>query len=379
MFHIITGKPGASKTLHAIDLVERMRAEARKTRGVERPVFYWNIGDVTLEGWTPLGDASTFDLMGVEADKTVARKWYELPRDSIIVFDECQKFWSKDCEKPQRNGDPVPLWVSSIETHRKMGYDILALSQDPTLISVHVRKLCGMHTHYRRIFGTESYNSWTWNEKCVTDVEGKARQEEAQQARGKFPKKWYGTYRSAAVHNVKARLPWKWIATLAAVVVLMPTLVYVAIATLTPDEEPPGLTKEQMDKALQDSKQATVNEVVTQVKALIEANPWDDRLHKKRVLGVDASQPFYDELVRPVSFPKIAGCAKLTIGEKVDCWCNSQQGTKLDMTVRQCLRYLEKGWFDFTKPDIEEVLDEPDNDGGFDVQTGGSEGQGGVS
>lgn len=364
MFHIITGKPGASKTLHAIALVEKMRAEARKDRGVERPVFYWNIGDVKLDGWSPLGDVATFDLMGVEPDKSAAAKWYELPRDSIIVFDECQKFWPK---RPQ--GSQVPAYVSNLETHRKGGFDIVGISQDPTLIDSHVRKLCGLHTHYRRIFRTETYHSWTWQEKCVTDVESTTAQAQAFEERGKFPKKYYGTYRSAQVHNVKANIPWKLVGMLAGALVLIPLLVYVATQILKPDEVP-RLTQQELDASLAKQKAQTVAEVVTQVKAIIAANPWDARLHQRRVDGLDASQPFYDELVRPVSFPKVSGCAKLVVDGKIDCWCNSQQGTRLNMTVRQCMSYLDRGWFDFTQPD-----EERDDSGaeGQEVVTGGLE------
>jgi zona occludens toxin len=362
MFFIITGKPGASKTLHAIEKVEKMRAEARKERGVERPVFYWNIGDVTLDGWQPLGDPSTFDLghQGVDPDKTRARRWFECPKDSIIVLDECQKLWPK-----RKQGSEVPPYVAHLETHRKAGFDILGISQDPTLIDSHVRKLCGLHTHYRRIFGSETYHSFTWQEKCVTDVESTTEQAKALEARGAFPKQYYGTFRSAQVHNVQVRPPWKWIATLAAAILLIPFLVWLSMSILKPDEEP-QLTKEELQAALQKERHATVSEVVTHVKALIEANPWDARLHQERIYGVSASKPFYDELIRPVSFPKITGCAKLVIDGEIDCWCNSQQGTKLDMSVRECLKYLERGWFDFTKPDLEEdegppVADQPFN------------------
>lgn len=355
MFYIITGKPGASKTLHAIALVEEMRAQARKDRSVERPVYYWNIGDVTVEGWYPLGDASTFDLAneGVQPDASQALKWYELPRDAIIVLDECQKLFPK---RPQ--GAKVPPHVEHLETHRKSGFDIVGISQDPTLIDSHVRKLCGMHTHYRRIFGTESYHSWTWQEKCVTDVESTTEQGKAQESRGRFPKKYYGTYRSAQVHNVKARPPWKWIITIAALLVIVPGLVWVAVSVMrsytVTEPENPALTQEQLAGALARERQATVHEVVTHVKALLDANPWDERLHKERVAGLDASRPFFDELVRPVAFPKIAGCAKLIVNGTVQCWCNSQQGTKLELPTRQCLRYVQAGWFDFTRPDVEE-------------------------
>lgn len=329
MLTIITGLPGSSKTLNAIAMVD-----GYCLKDPSRPVHYWNIGDVTVPGWKPMGDPSTFDLPGQEPDMSVAEKWFDLPTGSIIILDECQKLWRK---RPQ--GSTVPDYVNRLETHRKQGFDLIALSQHPKLVDSDVRKLVGQHIHYRRIFGTETFHSWEWQE-CQSDPESRSTQALAREERGRFPKKYYGMYRSAQTHNVKKNVPWKWVATIAAACVLVPLFGWGSIAYLRHSQ-----TK---DAAV---AQATSSGAKGPVAKLADSNPWEARAHVPRVQGLEASEPFYDRLIRPVSFPKIAGCLQLVVGTAVQCQCTSQQGTVLDLPVADCVRVMRRGWFDFSKPD----------------------------
>jgi zona occludens toxin len=326
---MISGLPGSSKTLNAIALIDGYRV-----KDPSRPVYYWNVGDVTVPGFLPMGDPATFDLPGVEPDPSVVQKWFELPTGSIILIDECQKLWRK-----RGQGAAVPDYVSRLETHRKQGYDLIGLTQHPKLVDADVRKLVGQHIHYRRIFGSETFHSWEWQE-VQSEPESRSSQVLAREVRGRFPKKYYGTYRSAEVHNVKKNLPWKWIATIGAAVVLCPLLGWGSIAYLRHSQTKDAVAKEGV---------ADVRTV--KAKPAVEVNPWDARLHAARVHGFEASAPFYDRLIKPVSFPKITGCMQLAVGLSVQCECTSQQGTVLDMPVSQCVQFVKRGWFDFTKPD----------------------------
>jgi len=355
MLKIITGTPGNGKTLYTIESVEKLREE-RKKKSLPSDVYYWNIGKLTLD-WRPIGDADTFGKLdeGVEPDASKVVHWFELPAGAIIVIDEAQKVF------PVRpRGAPVPKHVSELETHRHRGIDIILLTQNPKLIDSHVRKLCGMHHHLRRVFGMERSHLFTWTEECA-DVDTRNNFSRAQDSYWTFAKKYYGTYKSAEVHTHAATLPKKWIATIAICVLSFPLLVWMAWSRLYPDE---SVTQEQLGQALDQQHRKTVDEVVVKVKELMERDPWDARLHQPRVSSIDASAPFYDALVRPVSMPKVAGCGKLVFheptGERIDCWCSSQQGTRLTMSTRECLRYMEKGWFDFTKPDVDPREDEPE-------------------
>lgn len=346
MERIVTGTPGNGKTLYVIQKVEALR------KAKDRAVYYWNIGALTLD-WLPLGDSTTFGKLDerVEPDPSGALLWYDVPAGSIVVIDEAQKLF------PVRpRGAAVPKHVSELETHRHRGIDIFLLTQNPKLIDSHVRKLCGEHYHLRRIFGMEKSRVFLWTEECA-DVDTRNNFTRAQSSVWKFPKEFYGTYKSADVHTHETKLPVKWLVTIAICVIAFPLLVWRAYTSFTGHGVDESVSPAELESALTRQREQTVKEVKEELQALMEANPWDARLHHARVASVDASKPFYDALVRPVSMPKIAGCAKLVVDAEIDCWCNSQQGTRLDMTVRECLSYLKNGWFDFTREDeVEEEL-----------------------
>jgi zona occludens toxin len=346
MLTVITGTPGNGKTLRVIQLVEKLRKVS------QRQVFYWNIGALTLD-WKPLGDSATFGKAeeGVEPDTSQVDCWYDVPAGSIVVIDEAQKIFPV-----RKRGADVPKKVSEFETHRHRGIDIFLMTQNPKLIDAHVRKLTGKHHHLRRVFGSHASHIFTWTEECA-DVDTRNNFSRAQDEYWKFPKELFGVYKSAEVHTHKRQLPWKWIAMVVAALILFPGLTWVAIHYFRGETAEPGLTEQQLSAALESQHRKTVNEVVLQVKSILQNNPWDSRLHQPRVDSLDASRPFFDELVRPVSFPKIAGCGKLVIGSQVTCECYSQQGTVLEMGTRQCMRYLQYGWFDFTRPDEEQEVE----------------------
>jgi len=332
MLTLISGLPGASKTLNAIALAEAMREKEP-----HRPVYYWNIGDVTLPGWVSLGNAETFDRPGEEPDRETAERWFDCPDGAIIVLDECQKLWRK-----RGQGAGVPAFVSRLETHRKQGHDLIALTQHPKLVDSDVRKLVGRHLHYRRIFGTETFHCWEWGE-AQSDPESTAAQSRALETRGRFPAKFYGTYRSAAVHNVKRNLPWKWIVTIAVALVAVPLLGWWAVhhlrSRLAPGPEPAKLSNPGVSSAS------------GPLIAPVGAGVWQARARAPRVQGVEASAPIYDKVVHVVSVPRVAGCMQLNIGTTVQCQCTSQQGTVMDLSVVECVRIVKRGRFDFMRAD----------------------------
>ncbi|MGI1746548.1 zonular occludens toxin domain-containing protein, partial [Pseudomonas aeruginosa] len=82
---------------------------------------------------------------------------------------------------------------------------------------------------------------------------------------------------------------------------------------------------------------------------------------------VPSSAPIYDELTRPVAYPKpfclssrdeflVQKNRKRMVtgyrdGRLYGCRCNSQQGTRLDISFEACMAYVEHGAFDPAIPD----------------------------
>lgn len=188
MIHLITGTPGSGKTLLAVELI----LKNRKSENI-RPL-YANIEGLNLD-----------ELRCFKLDD--ADQWYELPDNSIIVIDECQRWF-----RPRPNGSAVPECISRFETHRHQGHDIILISQHPGLIDRNIRKLVDRHQHMYRPFGLDHRKAFEWN-TCNENPEPSQNESNALKTKMKFDKDLYQYYRSASVHTGTKRYPFKQIAT----------------------------------------------------------------------------------------------------------------------------------------------------------------------
>ena len=124
MLTLVTGTPGAGKTLWCVSTIEKLRLET------SRPVYYYGVTDVAFE-WIALDDP---------------RDWYKCPEGSIIFLDEC---WNQ-LFPARKVGSDVPAWVEPMATHRHRGHDVFIATQHSTQIDTFVRKMVGRHCHFLR-------------------------------------------------------------------------------------------------------------------------------------------------------------------------------------------------------------------------------------
>jgi len=99
-----------------------------------------------------------------------------------------------------------------------------------------------------------------------------------------------------------------------------------------------------------------------------------------RLPDVPSSAPIYDRITQAVSYPK-AFCvstrdeglikrasAKMTLGYVGDrltgCRCNTQQGTKVDMSFNACIARVDHGAFDPAIPDRQSIHQEKAGEAG---------------
>ena len=90
-------------------------------------------------------------------------------------------------------------------------------------------------------------------------------------------------------------------------------------------------------------------------------------LRVPRLPDVPSSAPIYDDITRPVTYPKLSCMSssdpqmvaknhkRLTLGYRegkvYGCRCNTQQGTRAVVSFEACMGYVEEGAFDPAKPD----------------------------
>lgn len=194
MIRLITGLPGAGKSLRGVQLIRKFLDEGRN-------VYVDGLDGLQPFGWQPCN----------------AREWEALPDGSVIVVDEAQKVW------PTRRAGDTPPDIRALSEHRHHGLDFVLLTQHPTMLDAYVRKLVGQHEHIVRQFGMQASRIITWTE-CQDDPQSLGTRQRGTDALWKYPTECYPLYKSATLHTVKRRIPFR--------VKMLPVLVIAAIGSV---------------------------------------------------------------------------------------------------------------------------------------------------
>ena len=177
MLNLVTGTPGAGKTLYTISSLADVE---------DRPIFYHGITDLNLP-WHAINDPEF---------------WHkEVPDGAIVVIDEVQKIFPvRDHKKP------VPDGIAAIETHRHRGIDIYFITQHPSLVDHHARRLVGSHIHVRRIL-TVRRLATLFKLGEAFDPKDKLELKRCEASSWTYPKKAYDYYKSAEIHTGQKIVP----------------------------------------------------------------------------------------------------------------------------------------------------------------------------
>jgi zona occludens toxin len=322
---IVTGNPGAGKSLHTVSTVESMRIKDK------REVFQDGIEDLLFD-WKRLPvEIRKEKRRGVEVD-VIIPLWDKIPDGSIVVIDECWRVF------PIRTqGSVVPDFVQFLATHRHRGLDIvLATQQVKTQVDTFVRGLVGQHIHLDRKAGLPYSMRYEW-ERC-SDPTSTKDLGTARSSRWMFPKEFYGQYKSATEHTHKRNLPTKQLLTLGICAVLVVVLFIFAIHSLSP--------KRKAGSIAADSSGRVAGKVAAPT---FSGNDFWVRDRVARVAGVPASAPVFDALQHVSSQPRPEGCMSMVRGYSVECECTGPNHSVLQISLSQCLALVKKGWFDETK------------------------------
>lgn len=314
MLILITGSPGAGKTSNTLwDFLHNPDY-------ANRPRFCSDISgfDRALRG---IGDLDALD------------NWEALPDGSVVLVDEAQRFL-----RP-RSSRQVPDWIGAFETHRHRGFDFLFITQHPSLIDSHVRRLIGRHVHYHRPFGLKTASRYTWEHCCESPDEYNFRK--AVRERVAPNPEVFSLYKSTVLDTHKRRLPWKMlvIGGLAAAVAVgglaYPFLFYGSKAAAVADPAPSSPAAPVVSPA--GGSAAPVN-----LTPHSGSRAFSSADLVPRVRGMPWTAPVYDHLTEPTDFPRIAACISSVRG----CHCYTQQATPVDVDAVMCRRIVREGVFD---------------------------------
>jgi zona occludens toxin len=315
--HVITGTPGAGKTLRALYMVEALRKESG------RDVYYNGINDLMLP-WIIFDDP---------------KKWHVLPDKSVIVIDEAQRAF-----RPRAASVQVPDFVEALETHRHRGIDIYMITQHPLMLEQNVRRLAESHEHLMRKFGSKWATVHVW--KGIKENCDKSRSD-SQSSEFVYPKEVFTWYKSAEAHTHKFKLPFK-VKVLIAVPFLIAGCVYLAMKSIGNLAKPPAAV-------VSSASAGTVAAGGGLALSLPVVDPFSPRAveqyiaqYQPRIKGLPWTSPRYDELTLARVVPVIRGCVMLPLSVATDVprtFCILDGGVRVYPPVDFVRQFIRDGFF----------------------------------
>lgn len=329
MITLITGAPGAGKTLLAVtDFLLSASREGRRiiVDGIPE-LAVDHIAAPAVSQWTKV----ISDPASQDGKKLV----FDFPEGALVVIDEAQRVY-----RPRPVGSKVPPEVAAFETHRHQGLDFIILTQHPNLIDANVRKLVGRHLHIREL-GILGRKVYEWPEASDPN---KFRTAPIQRSY-KLHKKGFTLYKSASLHvKPKRGLPKGLLAVALAVPLLLAGSIYAYRSVQSKVE--PSTVQAPKPNVLSSAVSAVEEKIDPRLAMLIEFSP--------RVPGRPETAPAYDELRQVKNMPVVAGC----VSTSKRCTCQTQSGTDAGLDRSQCLAWLSNPPFDAYR----EVLHKPERD-----------------
>lgn len=190
--HLISGVPGAGKSLRAVWTVTRMI----EGKDQDRPVF-GNVRGYKRQSPLP---GSDIHMLDGSIDHTPG-EWMDCPDGSIILIDEVQQRW----RRYRSTGEPPPE-IAALEMHRHRNIDFVLTCQNPKQLSDDVRSLVDVHEHLVKK-GKGIATVWKWEGRAETTPHRAKKEADCEVSPWRYPKWVFQEYVSAVEHNVKKKIP----------------------------------------------------------------------------------------------------------------------------------------------------------------------------
>lgn len=233
MLTLITGTPGAGKTLLAVATIlphylqqTVVVDEDGNATPVKRRILVDGIKDLIIEHElmaptkivSKIVDRTPVETLECEG-QGVANWWEWCKPGDVIVIDEVQRMW-----RPRGNGSKVPQMIAELETHRHRGVDFVLITQHPMLLDQNVRRLVSRHIHVRRMWGGSRAVRYEWDHCSSPD-----RVSDAGKSYWPYPKDAFKYYKSAEVHTKQGGKVPAALLILGLALVVLPVIAYYSI------------------------------------------------------------------------------------------------------------------------------------------------------
>ena len=319
MLYVITGGPGAAKTLNAVaTFVEWQKKDENKGR----QFFTCNLNGANIPG------------AGILPKEEFPR-WHELlPEGAVLLVDEGQEVMRPDSGR----GTPPPH-LTALEKHRHSGIDMIITTQHPSFIHTHVRKLATVHRHLIPLTNNSS-TIFEWRE-CNDNPDFK--RDTADMKQWLYPSEYYNYYVSATRHTKKLKMP-PWLRKLVICAVIgIPLVIWIVykFATMFYDA-----TQESQGKHHPASKtELAAQAIARDAEGVRPQAPMTQEQYLKRFVPRVASMPWsapaYDDR-KPQTNPELY-CVTIQSDNSETCRCYTEQATRYEVDAATCWHNVEFG------------------------------------
>jgi zona occludens toxin len=319
---LVTGNTGSGKTALVVKMIKETK---------DRPIFVMGIPDLKIDHFKCPPVEQWTEQRPDPDDPKLLLPYFTFPENAIVVIDEAQRIY-----RPRPAGSKVPDFVAAFETRRHTGVDFVLLTQHPTFVDSHCRKLVKRHIHiYETVMGRYRLE-WTG----LGDPENAASRDLAARERYKPPKEVFGLYKSAELHTkeVKKR-PWLIYAFVPLVFGVLGGIWYVYQRIDARTHEKPVAARQQVPSG--GANQPVQGQDRNAPKKPLTGQEYVAQ-YKPRIDGLMHTAPAYDDVTKPVEVPEPVGCMD---SKKTGCRCYTQQGTLYETTESICRQIMSKGLF----------------------------------
>lgn len=331
MINLITGGPGSGKTCFLIGELLTYQKEKRR-------IFVHGVPGLTIPHERIYCESKTCTVC---EDKPVsgARLAIDWPdyvtANDVVILDEVQHIW-RPRSSQSRNAE-VPRSLAGLETARHLGADFWLVTQSPSLVDIHARRMVTRHIHikYSALYGRLKFEwaecqtdvSMTWTGDCVKGPY-------------KLDKSHFDLYKSADMHTVQDRKKPLTLYAYAICFALVPLVSWWAYASFQTigesDDEIP--IADRLETVPAGSAISSIGREYSNSRFFDSGEDIDIFDRSPEDPNRPESAPAYRHLVEIKDFPRLSACI-YTESTNL-CQCYSQQATRIRTDYQYCRSFV---------------------------------------
>ncbi|MCY6411053.1 zonular occludens toxin domain-containing protein [Acinetobacter sp. VNH17] len=309
---LITGGIGSGKSLWTVDQLFKLKDEQPDR------VIYTDITGIQHTG-----------IISVPEDFD----WRDAVHNSLVVFDEVQykELFSRHNSKRDKQ-------ILDLTTIRKRGIELWVITQRARFLNPDVLGLVNEHVHLEKK-ASEAAKVYHFLE-AETAITAKKKLFAFKKYVFQYPKHLYGFYESIKPDAVHHKRSWVHQGIVLVIITMIIGLIAAFFTVRNATNQGisvPGMKSEKSTDSVDKTKLATKSDGSPESKTTEQQNQQQNQVqivkyNPNQPYAVDYSQFDYQVFDKPV----ISGC----IIYANECTCFTQQATKLDMSQKDCRRYM---------------------------------------